>query len=243
MENKHIENTSRPVKTALVTGGSKGIGKAIADRLAADGYQVLILARTPVENCPHRFYQADISSTEDLEKIIAAIYEELGAIDLLVNNAGITKDNLMLRMSLEDFHQVLNVNLVSAFYLSKLVSKHMLKRRQGKIINISSVVGLHGNAGQANYAASKAGLIGLTQSMAKEFASRGIQVNAIAPGFIETAMTDILPEEYKADLKKQIPLQRFGQPEDIAGAVSFLASEQANYITGQVLSVCGGMSI
>lgn len=230
-------------KIALVTGGNKGIGKAIADQLHSDGYKVLVIARTPSAHPDHTFYQGDISNAPAMEEIIEKIYQEYGVIDLLVNNAGITKDNLMLRMPLEDFHTVLNTNLVSAFYLSKLVSKDMLKRRQGKIINISSVVGLHGNIGQANYAAAKAGLIGLTQTMAKEFAPRGILVNAIAPGFIETAMTAGLPDKIKDMTLDNIPLKRLGQPEDVAGLVSFLASDRANYITGQVISVCGGMSI
>lgn len=230
-------------KIALVTGGNKGIGKAISDKLAADGFTVLVIARTPAEDCPHRFYAGDVASPESMEQIVGQIYEEYGKIDVLVNNAGITRDNLMLRMSLEDFETVLQTNLVSAFYLSKLISKHMLKKRQGKIINISSIVGLHGNVGQANYAAAKAGMIGLTQTMAKEFAPRGILVNAVAPGFVETAMTAGLPAEIKEAAVKQIPLQRFGKPEEIASVVGFLASEQANYITGQVISVCGGMSI
>lgn len=230
-------------KIALVTGGNKGIGKAISDQLAKDGYTVLVLARTPQPDCPHRFYAGDVSSEDDMNRIVEEIYQEYGFVDVLVNNAGITKDNLMLRMTTEDYMQVLNINLVSVFYLSKLVSKHMLKKRSGKIINISSVVGLHGNAGQTNYASAKAGVIGLTKSMAKEFAPRGIQVNAVAPGFIETAMTDNLPDTTKDSIKKQIPLQRFGTPDEVAGVVSFLASDKANYITGQVLSVCGGMSI
>lgn len=230
-------------KIALVTGGNKGIGKAISDQLAKDGYTVLVLTRTPQPDCPHRFYAGDVSSEDDMNRIVEEIYQEYGFVDVLVNNAGITKDNLMLRMTTEDYMQVLNINLVSVFYLSKLVSKHMLKKRSGKIINISSVVGLHGNAGQTNYASAKAGVIGLTKSMAKEFAPRGIQVNAVAPGFIETAMTDSLPDTTKDSIKKQIPLQRFGTPDEVAGVVSFLASDKANYITGQVLSVCGGMSI
>lgn len=230
-------------KIALVTGGNKGIGKAISDQLAKDGYTVLVLARTPQPDCPHRFYAGDVSSEDDMNRIVEEIYQEYGFVDVLVNNAGITKDNLMLRMTTEDYMQVLNINLVSVFYLSKLISKHMLKKRSGKIINISSVVGLHGNAGQTNYASAKAGVIGLTKSMAKEFAPRGIQVNAVAPGFIETAMTDSLPDTTKDSIKNQIPLQRFGTPDEVAGVVSFLASDKANYITGQVLSVCGGMSI
>lgn len=229
-------------KIAIVTGGNKGIGKAITKRLRADGFTVLVIARS-AEDQDDTFYCGNVGNSEEMDAVIQAIYEKYGKVDVLVNNAGITRDNLMLKMSLADFNEVINTNLTAAFYLSKLVSKHMLKKRQGKIINITSVVGLHGNIGQANYAASKAGLIGLTKTMAKELAARGIQVNAVAPGFTETAMTDSLPTEYKETIKKQIPLNRFGKPEDIANAVSFLASEQADYITGQVISVCGGMNI
>lgn len=229
-------------KIALITGGTKGIGLAIADRLAADGYQVLVIARS-AGTCTHRTYLGDVGKPLEMEAIISSIYEEYGQIDLLVNNAGITRDNLMLKMSLADFNEVININLTAVFYLSKLVSKHMLKRRKGRIIHISSVSGLLGNIGQANYSAAKAGVIGLTKSMAREFASRGILVNAIAPGFIETDMTDKLSSEYKDLIKKQIPLGRFGQPKEIADMVGFLASEQADYITGQVISICGGMSI
>lgn len=230
-------------KIALVTGGNKGIGQAISDKLQADGFTVIVIGRSLSQDSSHIFYQGDVSNTEEVERILEDIFRQYGKIDVLVNNAGITKDNLMLRMSLEDFRDVLDVNLVSAFYLSKLVSKQMLKKRQGKIINISSISGIHGNAGQANYAAAKAGLIGLTQTMAKEFASRNILVNAVAPGFIETAMTDKLPEEIRNKMKETIPLQRFGRPEEVADVVSFLASDKANYITGQVITVCGGLSI
>lgn len=230
-------------KIALVTGGNKGIGQAISDKLQADGFTVIVIGRSLSPDSSHISYQGDVSNTEEVERILEDIFRQYGKIDVLVNNAGITKDNLMLRMSLEDFRDVLDVNLVSAFYLSKLVSKQMLKKRQGKIINISSISGIHGNAGQANYAAAKAGLIGLTQTMAKEFASRNILVNAVAPGFIETAMTDKLPEEIRNKMKETIPLQRFGRPEEVADVVSFLASDKANYITGQVITVCGGLSI
>ena len=229
-------------KIALVTGGNKGIGKAIAENLRKDGFHVLVIARSAKEG-DDNFYQADVGNPQALEAVVETIYQTYGQIDVLVNNAGITRDNLMLKMSLEDFNEVIQTNLTSAFYLSKLVSKHMLKRRQGKIINITSVSGLHGNIGQANYSSSKAGMIGLTKTLAKEFASRGIQVNAVAPGFIQTAITDVLRDDIKETLKKQIPLQRFGNPEDVANVVSFLASDKASYITGQIISVCGGMSI
>lgn len=228
-------------KIAIVTGGNKGIGKAIAEKLRSDNTIVLSISRSGSES--EFDYLGDVSKAEEMDAVIAAILEKYGKIDLLVNNAGITKDKLLLTMSAEDWREVMDVNLFSAFYLSKLVSRGMLKRRSGKIINISSVVGLHGNAGQCNYSASKAGLIGLTKSMAKEYAPKGICVNAIAPGFIETAMTGKLSAEMQKNIEAQIPLKRFGQPEDIAAAVSFLASDSANYITGQVLSVCGGMSI
>ncbi|MDO4754471.1 MAG: 3-oxoacyl-[acyl-carrier-protein] reductase [Bacillota bacterium] len=230
-------------KIALITGANRGIGKAIADRFEANGYRVIVLSRTPSENQNHLHYPCDLSDVNSISEVVGRILKEFKKIDVLVNNAGITKDNLVLSMSYEDFLEVMQVNLNSAFYLTKLISRAMLKQRSGKIINISSVVGLHGNAGQANYSASKAGLIGLTKSMAKEFASRNIQVNAICPGFIETDMTAKLPEEYKEQLKEQIPLKRFGEAADIANAAFFLASEEANYITGQVLCVCGGMSI
>lgn len=229
-------------KIAVVTGGVKGIGKAISDKLKKDGYKVLTISRTLTETNEYS-YKGDVCNTDEINLIIEDIFSKYNNVDLLVNNAGITKDNLILKMSLDDFNQVLNTNLSSVFYISKLISKKMLKARKGKIINISSVVGLHGNIGQANYAASKAGIIGLTKSMAKEFASRGILVNAVAPGFIETDMTAVLPVEIKEAVIKNIPVQRFGQAEDVANAVSFLASESADYITGQVISVCGGMSI
>lgn len=230
-------------KIAIITGGSRGIGRAIAQKFHDEGYEVIILARSAFDDPNFTFYKCDLSDLNQISNAITDIYSKFETIDVLVNNAGITKDNLMLSMSLEDFEQVIQTNLTSVFYISKLVSKKMLKKRQGKIINISSVVGIHGNAGQSNYAASKAGLIGLTKSMAKEFASRNIQVNAVAPGFIDTDMTAKLSEEQREMLKSQIPLKRMGQPEDVANLVHFLASQHADYITGQVISVCGGMSI
>lgn len=230
-------------KVVLITGGNKGIGKAISEKFEKEGYTIVVMARTEPQSTTHDFFQCDMSKSEEIKETISKILKKYEKIDVLVNNAGITKDNLVLTMSYEDFLDVIQVNLNAAFLVSKLISRSMLKKRTGKIINISSVSGLHGNAGQSNYSASKAGLIGLTKSMAKEFAARNIQVNAIAPGFIDTDMTAILPKEYKEQWKKQIPLGRFGKPEEIANAVYFLASDHASYITGQVLSVCGGMSI
>lgn len=230
-------------KVAVITGGSRGIGKAIAQKFKNEGYEVIILARSEFDNPDFIFYKCDLSDINQISNAVTDIYSKFDTIDVLVNNAGITKDNLMLSMSLDDFEQVIHTNLTSVFYISKLLSKKMLKRRCGKIINISSVVGIHGNAGQSNYASSKAGLIGLTKSMAKEFASRNIQVNAVAPGFIDTEMTAKLSDEQKGFLKSQIPLKRMGKSEDVANLVHFLASEGADYITGQVISVCGGMSI
>lgn len=240
-------------KVALVTGGSRGIGKEIALGLAKRGANVAItynsndsLAQEVVEEIKELGVKAlaikgDSSIEEDVNNIVAKVEGELGTIDILVNNAGITKDNLIIRMKSEDWDDVLNVNLKGVFLTTKAVVRGMMKKRYGKIINISSVVGVSGNAGQGNYAASKAGLIGFTKSMAKELASRGIRVNAIAPGFIKTDMTDVLKEEIKEDLLRNIPLGSLGQPKDIANAVVFLASEEADYITGQVLNVNGGM--
>ena len=230
-------------KVVLVTGGNRGIGKAISEKFKKEGYTVVVMARTAPESDAYDFFRCDMSKKDEIIQSISQILEKYKKIDILINNAGITKDSLVLTMSYEDFLEVIEVNLNAAFLISKLICTKMLKNRSGKIINISSVAGLHGNSGQSNYSASKAGLIGLTKSMAKEFASRNIQVNAVAPGFIETDMTAVLPQEFKDQWKKQIPSGRFGKPEDIANAVYFLASEDASYITGQVLTICGGMSI
>ncbi|MCL2559511.1 MAG: 3-oxoacyl-[acyl-carrier-protein] reductase [Turicibacter sp.] len=240
-------------KTALVTGASRGIGRAIALQLAADGFDVMInyagneaLALEVKAECEAlgvkaAVFQANIGDKEDVEALIKATVTTFGAIDVLVNNAGITRDNLMLRMSDADFDDVIDVNLKGVFYLTKAAAKLMFKKRSGKIVNITSVSGVTGNAGQANYAASKAGVIGLTKTVAKELAARGIQVNAVAPGFIATDMTDVLSDDLKAKIQETVPLKRLGTPEDIANMVGFLASDRAAYITGQVFHIDGGL--
>ena len=238
-------------KVVVVTGGSRGIGRAIAGRLAECGAHVAVVARDQVRVSSAAAelagsgnklgIGADISSADEAAAMIAKVEDELGPIDVLVNNAGVTRDGLLVRMSEEDWDAVLDTNLKGAFNTMKAVGRGMMKRRSGRIINITSVVGLTGNRGQANYAASKAGLIGLTKSVAKEMASRNVLVNAIAPGFIETDMTREVPEEATKALLDQIPLGRLGSADDVAGAVAFLASDLAGYITGQVLVIDGGM--
>ena len=242
-------------KVALITGSSRGIGKQIAIKFAKNGYNIVvnyINKNEEVEKTIEELKQfgvevleaqGDISNYEQSEKIVNLVIEKFGQIDVLVNNAGITKDMLIMRMKKEDFTKVIDVNLVGTFNITKNVIPHMMKKRTGRIINISSVVGISGNAGQCNYAASKAGIIGFTKSLAKELASRNILVNAVAPGFIETNMTDVLQENVKEEIKKQIPLKRIGKAEDVANAVYFLTSEESSYITGQVLQVDGGMLI
>ncbi|MDK9698779.1 MAG: 3-oxoacyl-[acyl-carrier-protein] reductase [bacterium] len=240
-------------KIALVTGAARGIGRAIAERLLADGAIVFIndLFAADVEKTVTELSStntgkvfgiaSDISTEEGSSAAINAPVEKFGRIDLLVNNAGITRDGLVMRMSLADWEKVIHVNLTGTFLCSKAASRKMLSQKSGRIINISSVVGVMGNAGQANYASSKAAVIGLTKSLAKEFGSRGVTVNAIAPGYIETPMTHVLSEEVRQNFMKSIPLQRAGTPEDVAGAVAFLAGPSSAYITGQVLHVDGGM--
>lgn len=240
-------------KVALITGATRGIGKQIAIKLAKEGYNIAINYRKEneeLENTKREIeeqnvkclaVQGDVSNFEDTKRFVDEVINEFGAIDVLVNNAGITKDMLILRMQKEDFESVVNVNLTGTFNVTKNVVPYMMKKRSGRIINISSVVGISGNAGQTNYAASKAGIIGFTKSLAKEVASRNILVNAVAPGFIETDMTDVLKDEVKDAIGKQIPLKRMGTPEDVANVVSFLASEKSNYITGQVINIDGGM--
>lgn len=242
-------------KTALVTGGSRGIGKAIALELASQGANIVVnytrnaeMAKAVVEEIESfgvkaLAIQADVSKSADAENLVDKAIEAFGQIDFLINNAGITRDTLLIRMKEEDWDEVLQVNLKGAFLMTKLVGKAMLKKKTGRIVNISSVVGVMGNAGQANYAASKAGLIGLTKSAAKEFASRGITVNAVAPGFIRTDMTDALPEDLMAKYREAIPLGNLGEAEDIAKSTAFLCSTGARYITGQVLLVDGGLHI
>ncbi len=240
-------------KTALITGATRGIGKQIALTLAQNGYDIAINYRTENDALKETkkqieekgvkclTVQGDVSNFEDCEKFVKEIIEEYGKIDVLVNNAGITKDTLLMRMKKEDFEDVIDTNLVGTFNVTKNVISHMMKARSGRIINISSVVGVAGNAGQTNYSASKAGMIGFTKSLAKEVASRGILVNAVAPGFIETGMTDVLKDEIKEEIAKSIPLKRMGKTEDVANIVKFLVSEESSYITGQVINVDGGM--
>ena len=242
-------------KSALVTGASRGIGRAIAVALARAGADVAInyagnaeAAKQTEELCAAYgantlVLKADVANAEECKTMVEQAKERFGKIDILVNNAGITRDKLMIGMSETDFMDVINTNLKGAFLCMQLVSKLMLKQRCGRIINLSSVVGLHGNAGQVNYAASKAGVIGMTKSAAKELASRNITVNAVAPGMIETDMTAVIPEKAKETMMATIPAGRAGKPEEIADMVVFLASDKAAYITGQVISVDGGMGI
>jgi 3-oxoacyl-[acyl-carrier protein] reductase len=241
-------------KTAVVTGGSRGIGREIALLYAAQGAHIAFTDLNIDENfgslekeleslgVKAKGYASDASSFEKSVETIDAVHKEFGSIDVLVNNAGITRDNLLMRMSEADWDLVINVNLKSVFNLTKAVQKYMLKQRSGSIINMSSVVGVSGNAGQSNYSASKAGLIGFTKSIAREFGSRGIRCNAIAPGFIETKMTEKLPDQVREDWIKTIPLRRGGTPADVAGVCVFLGSDLSAYVTGQVIKVCGGMN-
>jgi 3-oxoacyl-[acyl-carrier protein] reductase len=236
-------------KVALVTGGTRGIGKDIAAGLVRAGAKVTILGRdearavaTATELGPNvKGYRCDVAVATDVEQALEAVERDLGPIDVLVNNAGTTKDNLLFRIGLDDWDQVLATNLTGAFLVTKLVARGMIKRRWGRVINIASVVGLIGNKGQANYAASKAGLIGLTKAVAKELASRNVLVNAVAPGYIDTELTRAISDEAKLTLQAAIPLARLGTGGDVAGAVLFLASDLASYITGQVIVVDGGM--
>lgn len=242
-------------KVAFITGAAGGIGTAIAERLKSEGFNLALNVRTmrpqleelveklSDENCHVQVVLGDISNSEDCKRMVEEVIKEQGQIDVLVNNAGITRDKLVMQMSEADFEDVIATNLNGAFYLSKYVSRYMMKRRSGRIINMSSVVGLHGNAGQANYAAAKAGMIGMTKSFAKEFASRNILVNAVAPGFIETPMTDNLTDDVKEKIKAGIPLGTIGEPSDVANLTAFLAGEESRYITGQVISVDGGMNV
>ena len=240
-------------KTAIITGASKGIGKGIAETFAKEGANVAFTYLSSVEKgqaleeelkqygTTVKGYRSDASKMEDAEALVAHVVEDFGGVDIVVNNAGITKDMLLMRMTEEDFTRVIEVNLNSVFNMTKAVQRTFLKQRSGSIVNISSVVGVKGNAGQANYAASKAGIIGFTKSVALELGSRNIRCNAIAPGFIETEMTAVLDEKTVQQWRDGIPLKRGGSPEDVANACLFLASDMSGYITGQVMNVCGGM--
>ncbi len=243
-------------KTALITGASQGIGACIAKTLAAEGFNIAIdcYSEREVENggeavaaaCRElgveaECFVADVSNFEACGELVKAVKARFGSIDALVNNAGITKDGLMVRMTEAQFDAVINVNLKGSFNMLRHVGAVMMRQRSGRIVNISSVAGVYGNAGQINYSASKAGVIGMTKTVAKELGSRGVTCNAVAPGFVRTPMTDVLEDDYKAEILKQISLGRLGEPEDIANAVAFLVSDKASYITGQVLVVSGGM--
>ena len=240
-------------KIVLITGGSRGIGKETAKVYAENGYDVAInyvSEKTDVEGIKKEFQdmgvkclmiKADVSNEEDVNNMVEKVISEFGKIDVLVNNAGITKDTLLMRMSKEDFDKVIDINLKGTFLVTKAVSKYMMKKRCGSIINLSSVVGVAGNSGQSNYSASKAGIIGFTKSIAKELASRNIRVNAVAPGFIETDMTNVLKDEVKESIGNQIPLKRMGTAREVAEVIYFLGTEKSSYITGQVINIDGGM--
>lgn len=241
-------------KTAFITGAGRGIGRQIAIRLAEDGFDCalndlnendLAESKALIEALGRKcmVYKADVSSSAEVEDMVKQIHADFGRIDVLVNNAGITRDGLLMRMKEEDWDNVLRINLKSVYNCSKSVSKIMMKQKSGRIISIASVVGIMGNAGQCNYSASKAGIIGFTKSLAKELASRGIRANAVAPGYVQTPMTEKLPQEAKDKLAAQIPLGYLGTPEHIASCVSFLAGKDSEYITGQVISVDGGMAM
>jgi 3-oxoacyl-[acyl-carrier protein] reductase len=242
-------------KVALITGGARGIGKALALRFAAEGAAVAVsdlkydeqMQQTELDiralGVKSKGYASNASSLQDSEKLAEDVVADFGKIDILVNNAGITRDNLLMRMTEQDWDLVMAVNLKSVFNLTKAVQRIMIKQRNGSIINMSSVVGVNGNAGQSNYSASKAGMIGFTKSIAQELGSRNVRCNAIAPGFIETEMTHKLPEDVRAQWISEIPLKRSGKPDDVADVAVFLASELSSYVTGQVISVCGGMSM
>jgi len=233
-------------KTALVTGASRGIGRAIAEELARAGASVVLGYRSGKDEAEGlaaelggRAVQADVSSPEEAKRLV----EEAGDLDILVNNAGLTRDGVLARMSDEDWRTVIDTNLSSVFYTCRAVTRGMMKRRAGSIVNVSSIVGVHGNWGQTNYAASKAGIIGFTKSLARELGSRGVRANVVAPGYVKTQLTEVLPQEATAAMLAATPLGRLGEPEDVAGAVRFLCSDDASFITGEVVLVDGGMGM
>jgi 3-oxoacyl-[acyl-carrier protein] reductase len=233
-------------KTALVTGASKGIGRAIAQELARAGASVVVGYRTGADDAEAlaselggRAVQADVADAADAKRLV----DEAGDVDILVNNAGLTRDTVLARMSDDDWHTVLETNLSSVFYTCRAVTRPMMKKRAGAIVNVSSIVGVHGNFGQTNYAASKAGIIGFTKSLARELGSRGVRANVVAPGYVKTALTDVLPEEATQTMVANTPLGRIAEPAEIAGAVRFLVSEDASFITGEVLLVDGGLGM
>src|SRR3989339_339372 len=240
-------------KVALITGGAQGIGRAIADKLANEGAKIVIVdvmedaAKKTAEeiskekNVESLSLKIDVSSSQETDEMVKKTVEKFGKIDIIINNAGITRDNLLVRMSDEEWDKVIAINLKGVFNCSKAAAKVMMKQRSGKIVNIASVVGLMGNAGQVNYSASKGGVIALTKTLARELASRNINVNAVAPGFIKTAMTDKLSDEAKKKLTDIIPLNRLGEPSDVANAVKFLCTDESSYITGEIISINGGM--
>jgi 3-oxoacyl-[acyl-carrier protein] reductase len=233
-------------RRALVTGGSRGIGRAIAAELARAGAEVVVGYRSGADEAGEvaaaiggRAVQADVSSAEDAARLV----EEAGELDILVNNAGVTRDGLLARMGDEDWREVIETNLSSVFYTCRAVTRPMMKRRSGAIVNVSSVVGVHGNLGQTNYGAAKAGIIGFTKSLARELGSRGVRANVVAPGYVKTRLTDVIPEDLQGVMLANTPLGRLGDPEDVAGAVRFLCSDEASFITGEVLLVDGGLGM
>ena len=242
-------------QVAIVTGGSRGIGFAVAEKMASEGAAIAVVSTTQegasaaaekllAAGAPKAVgYACNVASGEEVQNTVNAILAEFGKVDILVNNAGITRDNLLMRMSEEEWDKVLEINLKGVFNFSKAVLRPMMRARSGRIVNISSIVGIHGNPGQANYAASKAGIIGFSRAMAKEIASRNITVNVVAPGFIETDMSRAIPEALQQKMLESIPLGRMGKPEDVANLVAFLASSEAAYLTGQVISIDGGMAV
>jgi len=242
-------------KVAIITGAGRGIGKAIAERLASEGADVVICdideeaAERTAEEIKNKYsvkaiaIRADVANGEEVNSMVEETIKNFARIDFLINNAGITRDSLLLRMSEEEWEKVISVDLKSVFLCTKAVVRHMMRQRFGRVVNISSVIGLRGNVGQANYSAAKAGIIGFTKSIARELAGRNITVNAVAPGYIQTEMTERLPQEVKEEMLKQVPLGRPGQPEDVAGVVAFLCSDDASYITGEIIRVDGGMAM